>query len=104
MSKFIELCIAGKCLLDDIDDYVDAWHENPGEIDLSDYLGMDEKEYTLWMVDPDILPFIVEARRKGKNVSQVVEEFYALPMAARSESPEKARELMEWLKKNGHWN
>lgn len=44
MSNFIQNCLAGKSLLEDIDDYVDQWHESDSEIPLHVYLGMNHEE------------------------------------------------------------
>ena len=74
MSDFINLCVRGKCLLDDIDDYVEAWHGCDSSLPLHSYLGMSRPEYSLWMMDPDILPFIVEAHRQHRNVNELIDE------------------------------
>jgi hypothetical protein len=91
MSKFIELCIRGEALLEDIDDFVDEWHESSVEEPLHKFLGMTKDEYSLWVADPDVLPSIVVAHREHRNVSDVIDDFQALPMAARSNGPVKAQ-------------
>ena len=48
MSNFIEKCLNGEALLDDIDDFVDEWHESKGNIPLYEFLGMKKSEYSLW--------------------------------------------------------
>lgn len=103
MSNFIEKCITGEVLLDDIDDYVDQWHDDHTKVQIHEYLGMKKSEYSLWLTDPNILPFIVCAHRENRGVDQVVKEFYALPLAARTAGPQKANELIEWLKNEGLW-
>ncbi|HEY6022005.1 MAG TPA: hypothetical protein VIY48_19710 [Candidatus Paceibacterota bacterium] len=103
MSNFVTNCLKGDALLDDIDDYVDEWHETNGKIPLHQYLGMSRTEYALWVADPDVLPFVIAAHREKRDVGELLEEFNALPLAARAEGPEKANELMHWLKKEGLW-
>lgn len=103
MSNFVTNCLSGEALLDDIDDYVDAWHETKGEIPLHQYLGMSKTEYALWVADPDILPFVICAHREKRDVGEVLEAFNALPLAARADGPGKAKQLMHWLKKEGLW-
>lgn len=103
MSNFITKCLTGDALLEDVDDYVDEWHEGDGSIPLYRFLGMKRSEYELWVTDPDVLPFIVSARREGREVSEVIESFNALPLAARSDGPFKATKLMKWLKSEGLW-
>jgi hypothetical protein len=104
MSKFIESCIRGEALLEDIDDFVDEWHESSVEEPLHKFLGMTKNEYSLWVADPDVLPFIVVAHREYRNVSDVIDDFEALPMAARSNGPVKAQKLVAWLKSEGLWD
>jgi hypothetical protein len=104
MSSFIKLCLRGERLLEEIDDYVDAWHADPADSPLHKFLGMTRSEYNLWVVDPDVLPFILDAHRTGEDAADLIEKFHALPMAARAESSGKARELAHWLKDQGLWD
>lgn len=101
IKKYIELCENGELLLDDIDDYVDKWHESDSDQSLFEYLGMTQQEYILWVHDPDILSFIITSRTQGRSIDDVMNDFHELPMAARADSPEKAKFLMKWLKKTG---
>ena len=103
MSSFIESCIHGDAMLEEVDEFVEQWHESNSESELHEFLGMTAREYSLWVVDPDILPFIVIARRSNRGVDDVLEEIEHLPLAARAESPEKAKKLMSWLKSEGLW-
>lgn len=104
MSNFVEKCLSGDALLDEVDDYVDEWHEAGGQTPLHSFLGMKRSEYELWVRDPDVLPFIIIARREQRDVSDVMDDFHALPLAARSDGPLKAVKLMKWLKSEGLWN
>jgi hypothetical protein len=103
MSNFIEKCLRGEVLLEEIDDFVDAWHEGKSRSPLHTFLGMTQSEYSLWVVDPGVLPFIVTAHKQNCNVSDLLNKVEALPMAARSNGPEKAKKLMNWLKHEGLW-
>lgn len=103
MSNFMLMCLNGEVLLEEVDDFVDEWHKSKGEIPLYRYLGMKKSEYSLWVSDPDVLPFIVAAHRQNKDVGDVIEEFNSLPLAARADGLRKAKQLMEWLKKEGLW-
>jgi hypothetical protein len=104
MSSFIDLCLNGDRLPEEIDDYVDAWHADDSKLPMHKYLGMTRSEYNLWVIDSDVLPFIVDAHRTGEDVADLIERFNALPMAARAESSGKALELAHWLKEQGLWN
>jgi hypothetical protein len=100
-STFIDLCVEGQVLPEEINDYVDEWHESDSDESIYDYLGMSQQEYRLWVHDPDILPFIITARTQNRSIDDVVEDLHELPMAARADSPAKAKFLMKWLKKEG---
>jgi hypothetical protein len=96
--SFVDLCLAGEASMEEIDDFVDAWHATPEGKDLHDYLGMTEDEYSLWLRAPDTLPCILKARRDGKPLTKAVREAYeemrlALPA---NDDPTVAR-LQKWL-------
>lgn len=103
MSNFIDKCLQGQVLPDDIDDFIDSWHEEDNDLSLHRYLGMTRSEYSLWVANPDVLPYIVNAHHFGKDVSELLYEVEALPIAARSDGPDRALKLMRWLKSEGMW-
>lgn len=102
MSNFIQLCLEGDRMLDEIDDAVDDWHDGDTGVALHDFLGMSRDEYSLWVLNPDVLPLIVTSRRTGKTVSQQIEEFEQMPLAARSFNDKSTQELCRWLNAQGH--
>lgn len=104
MSNFIEKCLEGRALPDEIDDFVDSWHEEDTDEPLYHFLGMTKREYSLWVADPDVLPYIINAHHFGTDVSLLLEEVDTLPLAARSDGPNKALKLMRWLKSEGMWD
>lgn len=97
-NNFIDLCSFGEVLLEEIDDWVDEWHKSSQEQELHQYLGMDWAEYSSWITMPEILPFIVTAHRENRTFTELMEEFQALPLAARAATKLKARKLINWLK------
>ncbi len=97
--SFIDLCLSGEVLEDEIDDFVDQWHDDESEScpELHEYLGMSWEEYSLWATRPSILPFILAARKKGTHIDiELNQERMAL--AARAESVEEAKKMEAWLK------
>lgn len=60
---FIEYCITGKLSLDDIDDFIDIWHNSDTNINLHEFLGMTVEEYSNWVHNPDILSSIIESKK-----------------------------------------
>lgn len=101
-GKFIDLCVQGHALPDDIDDFVDEWHDSNSDVSLSEYLGLSSDEYESWVHAPDTLHSIITARITNVSLMTVLESSYDLPMAARASSPEAAMFLMKWLNSEEH--
>lgn len=52
---FIGLCRAGKASIDQIDDFIEAWHVFIHDQQLYEFLGMTKEEYATWVNDPEYL-------------------------------------------------
>lgn len=101
-ATFLDLYLAGKVRSDDIDDFVDRWHEAPDGRELHHYLGMTPEEYSLWLRVPDALPYIVQARREIRPLTEVVAGgCRKLRRGARSVSRPNIARLEEWLRAKG---
>jgi hypothetical protein len=100
---FIDMARYGDVLLEEIDDYVDAWHQNPQGISLSEFLGMSLHEYELWVIEPDVLPYIVSERRNGRSLTNFANDnVQELRIAARSDDTLLLKKLAEWLHDRGY--
>lgn len=62
-KPFIELCLDGEKSIDEIDDFVDEWHDSDNKQSLSEFLGMTNDEYALWIEKPEILSDLIHARK-----------------------------------------
>jgi hypothetical protein len=108
MSKkgrtFIELCLEGEALLEEIDDFIDEWHSSSDGREIHGFLGMTKDEYAFWVSEPSSLAYIVAAHKQKRSVRAIVEEnsIDLLPMAARAADPDQARRLMKWLERHSH--
>ena len=99
MMTFVDKCLSGEALTDEIDDYINNWHEGEGQdLELHDYLGLTWEEYSLWGTRPSILPSIFSSRRKKIPFGQEL-ELEQLSLATRAGSVKEAKEMEEWLKK-----
>lgn len=104
-ETYVEACLAGDALLDDIDDWVERWHESMGSPrgsnePLENYLGFNDFEYSAWAEKPSLLRAIVGARARHCSIDDATSaQDYAL--AARSSDPSEAKSLVEWLKSTG---
>lgn len=63
---FIDRCLNGTAMPDQIDDHVAQWHD--GEIgsglELRELLGMDRHEYAMWLQDAEAIHKIIAMRRE----------------------------------------
>ena len=103
MSDFITDCLTGDALLEEIDDYIDNWHDSQSELSLQDFLGMTTCEYGSWVANPSCLPWIVIARRHSTPFTEISQESLAKTIAARSSNSGHAKDLIDWLKNRGLW-
>lgn len=62
-ATFVEKCLSGEACADQIDDYIDRWHEGTGSGELHKFLGFTEAEYALWVERPEALSQILDARK-----------------------------------------
>lgn len=99
---FFDLYSRGQALPDDIDDFVDRWHEGADpqarSLPLHEYLGLTVDEYELWVHDPDVLPQVLIARRESRPLPEVMSDYLnELPTAARANDAATIRALQAWL-------
>jgi hypothetical protein len=101
MKNFVLDCIQGDALIDDLDRYVDYWHENSQELncDLRNFLGMSLSEYNYFLKDEDYIADIIYAHEHNLDIEEVL-EFNAnnVPMAARADKADEMKVIQDWLK------
>jgi hypothetical protein len=102
-ETFVEQCLKGNATLDDIEDFVEAWHTSDDPRELHEYLGLTWDEYALSVERPQALRYVMFSRRFDVPLQQALAEYpVALePVAARARSEAEAREVLAWLKKTG---
>jgi hypothetical protein len=72
-QTYIDLCLSGKALADDIHDSVSQWHEGTDTRPLHAYLGFTEDEYAVWVERPQAHKFILYARKKSLSFQEPLE-------------------------------
>lgn len=105
-STYMDQLLQGEVLLEDIDDFVDAWHDAPDDSEiasqtLDQFLGMTEEEYRLWVERPESLRFIAAAHKMHKPVATVLSSRNRYGLAARAREQGEAQELLQWLIEHG---
>ena len=97
-DSFVSLALAGEAMTDEIDDYVDMWHDDPAGMTLHEYLGMNVDEYALWLDSPDMLPLILTSRKLNKPLDTIANDnLQSMRLAARSDDTLKIKRLQAWL-------
>jgi hypothetical protein len=51
-DTYIDKYLNGEIQMDEIDDFIEQWHESDSEKELHEYLGMTWEEYALWVERP----------------------------------------------------
>ena len=67
MATFIEKCLTGQTQPDQIDDYVQQWHEADTTLPLHTYLGLSQQQYAAWVETPGTLLKILETVPEKTN-------------------------------------
>ncbi|MFD3688335.1 hypothetical protein ACFWTE_26345 [Nocardiopsis sp. NPDC058631] len=95
---FVEAALSGHAGLEDIDLYIDAWHDGDDDRDLHDYLGMTWDEYRLWVERPESLRYIISSRAHEKPIEaelfEQAQRKYALAARAKEN---QAQGVLDWL-------
>lgn len=91
---FIAAVLGGRSQEDDIERYIEEWHDAGGlGVELHDHLGMEWREYALWVERPESLPYILESRRRS----------LALPLVLGQSPDVEAQSLRRWRETTGRW-
>lgn len=101
VMNFVDLCMRGEALADEIDNYVDVWHEGGTGVSLPEFLGLTRDEYALWVERPEALNFVLDTRRRNRSLEDVHSTSEAYELAVLSLAPQEAESLVGWLKQTG---
>lgn len=98
--NFIEQCLDGLTLPDQIDNFVDKWHSDDNiECELNEYLGMSDEEYEVWAHNSNSIYAIIAAHKTGSKLEYLLNA-PAQKMAARSDDKESFEYLHKWIAEN----
>jgi hypothetical protein len=99
--KFMDACLQGEALLEDIDEFIDEWHESDSNEEIHQYLGMTFEEYSLWVEDDSLLKTIFYSREINKPVLEMIRANDVQRLVARAATAEEAAQVKIWLNKKG---
>lgn len=60
MNSFVALFLRGELTADDIDDFIDAWHDNDTFMSLAEFLGMTDEQYKRWVEGGDLKMILIK--------------------------------------------
>ncbi|MFZ9730153.1 MAG: hypothetical protein ACO3CX_00840 [Ilumatobacteraceae bacterium] len=64
-QTFVDAVLAGLASPDQVDDWIERWHTtDTGDIELHDFLGLDETEMESWLQSGETLEQIIARRDK----------------------------------------
>jgi hypothetical protein len=66
-TSWMERCLAGDSAPDDIDDFIDVWHEGGTGMPLQEFLGLTRAEYAEWAEQKSSAREIVDRRRVSQE-------------------------------------
>jgi hypothetical protein len=72
VTTFVEACVRGQARIDEVDDWVDRWHDAEGDSDIATlshyaYLGLSWDEYGRWLRDASALEGIVAEHQRRQR-------------------------------------
>jgi hypothetical protein len=72
---FLDECIAGEAASEQIDEFVERWHNDPSAVmPLQEYLGFTRDEYDNWALHPEAVDGIILAHRISTEISGMVNQ------------------------------
>ncbi|MBS4193155.1 hypothetical protein KHA94_23930 [Bacillus sp. FJAT-49705] len=87
--------------IEDIEDYIEAWHNSDSDEEIYEYLGMTMEEYFIFVEDDSMLKTIFYAREVNITITDFLRNNTEQMLAARSATPEEAATVKEWLARTG---
>jgi hypothetical protein len=102
---FVDLCLSGQAVAEDVDDYVSRWHDETDPRPLHTFLGFTEDEYAIWVERPEALKFIVFARMKSLSLGEALQlaktNGNGVSMSANGSAADEVGKLLDWFIQTG---
>lgn len=101
---FVEQVRLGDAMIDEIDDFVDMWHDGEYDVTLEEFLGLSEEDYHIWVANPRAIGLLIALQFDDPGFIEAVNDntFDVVhQLAARSDSKIDMKVLRKWLKDRG---
>lgn len=97
--SFMHMALRGQVMSDEIEDFIEEWHDSDSAVELHEYLGMTWDEYSLWVSEPDFIDLIIAARWHETPLVEAVNDNLrsAERLAARADDAGKLSALKRWI-------
>jgi hypothetical protein len=101
VATFMDLAVDGRVMADEIDNYVEAWHDSNRDCEVFEFLGMTFEEYSLWVMDPELINIVIASRVKSVGLLEAVNDNVTNTerLAARAGEARDVARLREWIAK-----
>ena len=96
---FIDRAVRGEVLPDEIDDFIDYWHDADSDEALHEFLGLSFDEYSLFVAHPDNISTIITARLRHQPILEAVNDNlrHDERIAARADDAGKLAAIKRWI-------
>lgn len=62
LINFVDSVLEGESKIDDLDNWIEFWHQNQIDIELSTFLGLGDKDFVEFMKDPEHIKHVLKMR------------------------------------------
>lgn len=67
---FMDEFLTGNVTADEVDDWVDEWHDGGTNVPLSEFLGLNQEEYNRWVMKPNALEDMKKEHEEKRGGNQ----------------------------------
>lgn len=104
-QKFVDGVLSGHYLVDEMDDFIDAWHESSSNEELYDYLGFNLNEWGAIVIDSSAVNAIFlcrEHKTEFDSSAYFEDNSSEFKIAARANKELSPEMIKSWLKNRGY--
>jgi hypothetical protein len=99
VGTFMDLAVDGQVMADEIDHYVEVWHDSNSDCEVFEFLGMTFEEYSLWVMNPELINVVIASRVRKVDLLEAVNDNVTNTerLAARAGEARDVTRLREWI-------